>query len=252
MPKQTLLEMTQNILSDMDSDEVNGIADTSEATQVATIIRTTYYDLIANRSIPEHRELFQFEGLSDSDKPTHLRYPATVTQLDWLKYDSRSSSTDTKINYSMIKYLTPQNFLDILNSRDSTASYVKTVASTSGVSLLVRNDANPTYWTSFDDDYVVCDSYDSDIDSTLQKSKTEGYGKIEPTFALADLTYPDMDVDLFPLLLSTSKAICFATLKQQNNQAASAASRSHIVRQQNNRHRLNKANNVIYPNYGRK
>ena len=148
--------------------------------------------------------------------------------------------------------MTPQNFLDILNSRDSTTSSVTTVASTSGVSLLVRNDVNPTYWTSFDDDYVVCDAFDSTIDATLQKSKTEGYGKVEPTFAIADGTYPDMDVDLFPLLLSTSKAICFATLKQQNNQAASAASRSHIVRQQNNRHRFNSANNVTYPNYGRK
>ena len=71
MPKQTLLEMTQNILSDMDSDEVNGIADTTEAMQVATIIRTTYYDLIANRSIPEHRELFQFEGLAESASPSN-------------------------------------------------------------------------------------------------------------------------------------------------------------------------------------
>ena len=47
MPKLTLLNMTQNILSEMDSDEVNGIADTVESTQVAHIIETMYYDLTA-------------------------------------------------------------------------------------------------------------------------------------------------------------------------------------------------------------
>ena len=37
--KRTLLEMTQDILSAIDADEVNSIDDTVEATQVATIIK---------------------------------------------------------------------------------------------------------------------------------------------------------------------------------------------------------------------
>ena len=40
--KFTLLEMVQEILSDMDSDEVDSIEDTVEAEQVATIVRSTY------------------------------------------------------------------------------------------------------------------------------------------------------------------------------------------------------------------
>ena len=46
MAKLTLLEMTQDIMSDMDSDEINSINDSVEALQVAQIIKTTYYNII--------------------------------------------------------------------------------------------------------------------------------------------------------------------------------------------------------------
>ena len=39
--KKNLLEIVQNILSDMDSEEVNTISDTVEAMQVAQIVETT-------------------------------------------------------------------------------------------------------------------------------------------------------------------------------------------------------------------
>ena len=42
MPKMSLLEMTQDILSDMDSDEVNSINDSVESLQVLGIIKNTY------------------------------------------------------------------------------------------------------------------------------------------------------------------------------------------------------------------
>jgi hypothetical protein len=252
MPKQTLLDMTQNILSDMDSDEVNSISDTSESLQVATIIKTTFYDLYANETIPEHLELFQFEGLSDVTQPNYLQYPSTMAEVFWFKYDSRSSITDTKINYTPISYVQPADFISRTESRDSSATNTTTITDASGIKLLIRTDVNPTFWTSFDDEYLVCDAYDSTIDTTLQKSKTQGYGRLEPVFTMSDTFTPDIDINLFPLLLSTAKAICFSTLKQQQNQAASAISRSHLVKQQNNRYKLRQANNINYPDYGRK
>jgi hypothetical protein len=51
--KKTLLEIVQDILSDMDSEEVNSISDSNEARQVARIVQTTFYNLIATREIPE-------------------------------------------------------------------------------------------------------------------------------------------------------------------------------------------------------
>ena len=46
MPKLTLLDMTQRVLSSMDADSVNSYAETIESEQVAFIIRDAYYDLI--------------------------------------------------------------------------------------------------------------------------------------------------------------------------------------------------------------
>ena len=246
MPKLTLLTMTQRILNDMDSDQVNSISDTTESSQVASIVETIYYDLIANKSIPEHRELFQFTALADSTKPNYLKYPSTMTQVQWFKYDKRDSGTDTKINYTDVDYLSPTEFIEHVNTRDSSDTNISTITDTSGIKLLIKKNFNPTYWTSFDDEFVVCDSYESTIDTTLISSKTQAYGKVEPTFTQTDTFVPDIDVDLFPLLLSTAKAACFIDLKQQNSAVASSASRNHIVRQQN------AANGAQYLNYGRK
>ena len=50
MAKMNLLAMTQDILSDMDSDDVNSINDSVEALQVAQIIKTTYYNIIDGKN----------------------------------------------------------------------------------------------------------------------------------------------------------------------------------------------------------
>ena len=252
MPKLTLLNMTQNILSEMDSDEVNGIADTVESTQVAHIIETMYYDLTANRSIPEHREIFQLTALGLTTQPNYLQYPSTATNISWFKYDNRESSSSTSINYMTIDYVEPTTFIEMLNSRDNDDTDTTSISDPSGIKLLIKTNSNPTYWTSFDDDYIICDSYDSSIESTLQSSKTQAYGTIEPVFTQSNTFIPDLDVDLFPLLLSASKSACFASIKQQGAPVAQAAARSHIVKGQNNRHRLNIANTYGQPNYGRK
>ena len=55
--KRTLLEMVQSILSDMDSESVNSISDSVESEQIASVIQDTFFNLIAARDIPEHRQL---------------------------------------------------------------------------------------------------------------------------------------------------------------------------------------------------
>jgi hypothetical protein len=68
--KKTLLEMTQDILNDMDSDEVNSISDTVEAQQVANIIKTCYNEMISNRDWPHLRKLVQLDSLQTLRSPT--------------------------------------------------------------------------------------------------------------------------------------------------------------------------------------
>ncbi len=50
MAKMTLLEVVQEILSDMNSDNVNSINDTIEAQQVVQIAKRTYFNRWARRN----------------------------------------------------------------------------------------------------------------------------------------------------------------------------------------------------------
>ncbi len=94
MAEQTLLDMTQNILSALDSDEVNSIGDTTEALQVAKIIRNKYYDIVSRDSLPAQETLLTLDPSNDSFKPTLMYVPAGVSRIDWIKYFNVNPSDD--------------------------------------------------------------------------------------------------------------------------------------------------------------
>jgi len=255
MPKLTLLSMVQEIMSAMDSDAINTVTETEESSQVADIVKTTFYDLVVNRTIPEHKELYELTGLADSTRPAMMEIPSTVETVEWVKYDKRTGVSDTRLRWEDVNYMRPRPFLDLLNSRDSTdtATVVNMPSkNTTSIDLLVKNDANPNWWTMFDDHYVVFDAYDAAIDSTLQTSKTQCYGIKEPPWTKSDTFTPDLDIDMFPLLLSLSKAVSLATLKSSQNPTVSGAARSHIIRTQANKHKTKAAEGAGHPSYGRR
>lgn len=84
--RATLLDMTQNILSALGSDEVNSISDTTESMQVAQIIKNKYYDIVARGTLPEHFELFQLDPPLDSTIPVLMYIPDGISKLEYLKY----------------------------------------------------------------------------------------------------------------------------------------------------------------------
>lgn len=86
MAQLTLLEMTQDILSAMTSDEINSISDSTEAMQIATIIKTKYYDIVSRGDLPEHNQLFQLDPSNDATSPTLMYIPDGISKLQWLKY----------------------------------------------------------------------------------------------------------------------------------------------------------------------
>lgn len=244
----TLLEMTQDILSDMDSDEVNSINDSVESLQVAQIIKSTYYNIIDGRDYDFLYELFQLEASGNSDRPTHMKLPENIIDLKYIKYNTRKS-TDTKDKYVKIKYLMPEDFMEIVDKRDSSKSDVTVVTDATGISINIKNDKAPEYFTSFDDENLVFDAYDSVLDTTLQKNKTQCHGKRSVTFTLLDTFTPDLPVQMFTYLLAEAKSNCFATLKQLPNAKAEQVSVSQKRRMSQDAWRLK--NGIHYQNYGR-
>lgn len=249
MAKKSLLKIVQDILNDLDSDEVNSINDTVESMQVAQIVQSCYEELSTNRNWPHQKRIMQLEASGTLSRPNYLKIPPEVKELLQFKYE-KSKVDEDKLQYLDVKFLYPDEFLQLTCSRDSSADNVQTVLDTSGVSLLIFNDKAPEYWTTFDDEWLVCDSYDLEVDSTLQKSKTQIVCYKELDFSLVDDFIPEMPSEAFPLLVEEAKSTAFLVLKQMANQKAEQKA----GRQQRwlSRKAWKAHGGIRYENYGRK
>lgn len=247
--KKTLLEMTQDILSEMDSDVVNSIGDTVEAMQVANIIKTCYNEMISNRNWPHLKKLVQLYSLSDLTRPNYLRLPDGTKELIFFKYDVHKDGQERTVE-AEVKYKHPDDFLRYISNRNSALATVDEIKDFSGSKLMIINNAAPQYWTSFDDKHIVTDSYDKAVDDTLQASKTQCLAYIEPKWVHTDNAVPDLPEEAFAALEEESKSTAFIVLKQMANQKAEQkASRQ-------NRWLARKAwranGGIRYDDYGRK
>ena len=241
--KKTLLELTQDVLNDLDMDEVNSIDDTIHAAQVASIVRTTYFEMIGNRNWPHLRKLFQLESVGDLTKPVYLKLPELTKELELIRYTIDNRSVE-------MKYKTPDEFLAYVSHRDLAADNVIEVSDFSGVKLLIVNDKQPAYWTSFDDRYIVFDSYDVATEDTVQQSKTQCLGYIHPAWSHANDFVPDLPAEAFPALFHEVKSTASVNLKQMVDQKAEQKAN----RQQRwlSRKAWRAHGGVHYPDYGRK
>lgn len=230
--KMTLLEMTQNILSAMDSDEVNSISDTIESLQVAYVIKETFDEQFNNIEIPEMRGLIQLNGISDVLKPNYMKVPDAVKNFEWIKYrDDRNSQ-----RFTDVMYVSPEEFLQMQFEYSSSSDNVfLTTDPVSGVQYYIKTNKAPTYYTSFDNNYIAFDSYDSDYDATLISSKSAAFGTKETSFLLEDTFIPPIESSLFPLLLAEAKSVCFINVKQTGSTKEEQRARRQRVRMQNDK-----------------
>jgi hypothetical protein len=246
--KMTLLEMTQDILSDMSSDAVNSINDTVEALQVAQIIKSTYMFLISKMDRPWLGTLFQLEA-GTSTYPTRMRLPDDVEKVLWIKYNVEIAGA-TDDNFVDVTYKTPKEFIDNLYMRNSSSSTIDTITIVENVPLFIFNERPPTMWTTFDDEYIIFDAYDSDVETNLQASKNVCHGYKEPTWTVSDTFIPDFPSHMFPYLLAEAKATCMLRLKQAQDPKAEKMARDGKTRTQHSQWRTGKNDSV--PNFGRK
>ena len=242
--------MVQNILSDMDSEEVNSITDSNEAEQIAKVVENTYFSLIASRVIPEHAQIIKLTSFSSSARPTHFSFPSRVKNIEFLDYNVSKSVGG--VEYERLTYLEPDQFFALSDGRDSLASNVKQVADVEADStLLIRNDVMPKYYTSFDDENVVLDAYMSTVDSILTSAKTRAYGTKYPTFNVSsDVFTPDIDDVMFPYFLAEAKSTAMSLFKTGTDPKVEQVARRQKVYVQNDKYKVNRGR--PHNNYGRR
>lgn len=248
MARLTYLELVTDILSDMDSDTVTTILETVESTQVAQIIETTYYNIIDGRDWPNLYQMFRLTETSGST-PTHMTIGTTVMDFKYVKYNTRKI-TDTKDRYTEIQFLEPQEFMRIVDERNSGASNITQVTDASNIKINVFNDRAPIYFTSFNETVIIFDAFDTAVETFLKTAKNQCYGKVYPTVTVSDGFYFDLPPDAFSYLLNEAKSACFLTLKQQQN--AKAEQNAVTQRRRMSQEAWKLRNGIQYPNYGRK
>lgn len=225
MATMTLLDMTQNILSALNSDEIDSILDTTESLQVANIIKTAYFNIVPRAQLTKHEKLFQLNPSGDNSKPTLMYRPSNVSSIDWIKYDNDDPANgDTGPKYEYVTILPIQQFMDMVNTFNPNETDVGSFTF-NGVTIYFKTDKVPQYCTSFENTYIIFDSYRSSLDTTLQSAKTFCFGKILPTFTVDDYFIPDLDEELFPLLLNEAKSLAFLELKQTSHPKAEQESK---------------------------
>lgn len=242
--KKTLLEIVKDILSDTDGEDVNTVSDTVESLQVAKVVEQTFYDLISNRTIPEHESLLKLTSLSDSEFPTHFVLEDEQAHIKALWYDV---SLDGSYEYRQIKYLEPLDFLKICDKRSS--AYTLVEDKVAGTRLRIGNDSFPTYFTAFDDKHIVMDSYKSSVDDVLRNSKVRSFGTTYPTFLISDTFVPPIDAAMFPYLVQEAKSRCFSIQKGGVDQKTEQAARRNKIHVQNDKRRVTLKDKLR--NYGR-
>jgi hypothetical protein len=248
MAKQSLLEIVKDILSDMDSDEVNSIDDTIESTQVAAIVASTLRAMYANRNWPHTRRLVNLTPSGDSSKPTIMSIADNVKEVISVYYN-KAKITDTGLKFMPVKWIEPDDMLRVMYNRNTADSHVVTFDGGGGQMFIVTNNAAPTYYTSFDDTTIVFDSYDAAVDTTLTANKTQMRAYTTPVISITDSYIPDLPEEAFPLLIEEAKSKCQFKLKQFNDVKSEQESKRQNQWISRKSWRVN--GGIKYPSYGR-
>jgi len=248
--KSTLLDLAQDISSSMDGDEFGSISDTFESEQIVTILRTVYRDIISNRNWPHLKKAINLVPSISTDFPTHMTIAENVKELVLINYNKQKNGT-TRLDYQPVTWQENDEFLRRQNALNNDNDTVDVIADPTGVQLLIQNNKAPDYYTSFDDNTLVFDSYDEEIDSTLVGSKFQGVAYLMPdVFLETDSFIVDLPEEAFSAFYNEAKSLAFLELRQQGHAKAEQVAGKQQRWLARKAWRVN--GGIQYPDYGRR
>lgn len=217
MADYTVLGIVNSTLDMLDQHRVADIDDTLESQQVASIAEDVFYEVVNDSwDNPTFQNLIQLESLADSTKPNYLKLPDSIVNVHQsiIKYNTTNGEAGVStLQYETIQFLQPQDFLDFVEKRSTNEADTQIVTDFSGWQMLIYNKRAPKYCTSFDDKYIVFDSFDSDVDSVLQQSKNTCLAVLQRSFTKNNIWVIDLPEDLQTVYLQLVKARCSEYLR---------------------------------------
>ena len=164
------------------------------------------------------------DAITDTTKPNFLLIPASVQNIkDSELYYNISESGD--LEYKALTYCSPLEFLSITAQYSSKDTSVDIINGFDNQKIPVINDEWPTYFTSFDGEKIVTNSYNKDYDTTLQASKTRVLVSQLPVFLQQDDFLIPIPQHLSTTYLAMVLDECFNLIYQQPNAKISQKAR---------------------------
>jgi hypothetical protein len=184
-----MLQIVQRVLARVDADNVTTIGETVESEQVADFVKTVYEDIMTDFTWYHKRSHINLEVTATAHI---MRIPTEVDQLlsDVIYYGDKE-----------VYWIEPETMQYKLKNRDTSLSRIDSNGAI--------NDTDPSYWSSFDDDNIVFDSYNS----SLVAASTSVWAATEPASPAADIDIPDMPHSLHIALLFGTMAMALDALK---------------------------------------
>lgn len=232
--KQTNLELVQNILSSMDSDNVNSISDTEEASQVETILKETYENIISRRRWAFLSKTRQLQNVIDLTRPNKYKIPEAVVRVEEFRYRTNKEGTNPQeYSWKTLHYLSPADFIDHVQSRNITQLAAEgtaiTVENDDLVHMYIVTNKEPKYWTSFDDVFIYVDNYVAADGDTVMDFRSSVNVTEQQPFTRGDTEIQFLPPEMFALFLAEAKSTCWLNFKGAANQKAEqVASRQYI------------------------
>ena len=252
MAKLTLLQVVQDLLSDADGDDVNSITDTVESDQCARVVRDCF-DQVVDLHDFEHTKTLKQLDATDGTTPNVMTRPEGFHTIEWIRYDKKATAGGVQ-KYEPVTYMHVDAFINHVSSRSTSDSTVTAVTLSTGHIIPVRNDEAPSFYTVMDEgsDELVFDSFDSALETNLQKSKVLAYGVQKPTLALADASVISLPKHLAVLVKREARAMYFDLYKDGITAEIDRTRRRAETRAQRQRRIIKNTDNDNGPNYGRK
>lgn len=185
MSKRTLLRVVQDYLTYVDGFQVDSIFDSEESMQAAQIAEHVFNTIVdKNRDLMYCTVVRSLDPSMDNALPCVLRVPSEIRRIhnSEIWYNVHEG---TGVQWHRVQFIDPVEFLALSNGA-STDPDNTAVQQINGVPFIICTNKHPDYCTTFDDQVLVFDSYNSAVDTTLQESKTKVISTQIPVFLIED------------------------------------------------------------------
>lgn len=248
MEKRTLLEMLNDVAVSLDYETVSDIAETPEADSIIRIIRNEYSKLMDRDDWPHLNILTELDGLADVLRPNFMQVPAGVATVNGVWYDTTLTADTNKTQKPITYYDDPDEFLEQIYTRQTGDANISIFDTAEDIPIWTYTDRAPSFCTSFDDDIIIFDAYNSAEDTTMQASKSIVRGLRDSAWTESNGFTPTMPVSMFSMFISKCKVIANEQLRQVALPTESRDYQVALNRQSRNKRVRNVAKKT---NYGR-